>query len=458
MTDGGGRSQTGPSGVCTVLRLSAIEYQLTLIYMGPDRVKRDSIYRCKCELKRGRTPESGHTRLPPAEVIPNVVRQHEPDDDALKAAHPYGEGAPPGDNTNPPGDLAYRLTITDNHAVPGGTDLQVLLGRQGDAWSKLNHYQKQGWMNDVVPAVPFRVIVRKRVGGTRVDLDTAVRVLIEVKDPVEETELHPPQGRPPRKTKRRQFLERFFGKYNHARVYPTRGGDNGLDLFGGLRYPSSAHPGVQGTEAIRAAPYVAPPHIDRSPGKSAEVPIEQFTPASPSQQAPHKIVLDVTKVKETIGDEAVDVGIADFALTPWSPNHPPPAAVPASGDNYRFLLTLIDDQNQDVRARQEKNKDVWMTDHGRQNLPLPRAYVTGRVVVWRQQHRARRDQLATPARDLPTQSDRDCRPGRARRARTARLGADPPGAIPGTGLRPRIPRQEAHEERLRQVAVSHTRP
>jgi len=363
--------------------LNPIEYQITLIYLGPQRVLRDRIYRCKCELKRGETPDPGQTALPPLEVIPNVVRKSEPDGDALKAAHPYGEGAPPGDNTNPPGDPVYRITITDNHAVPGGMWRASLLSSGGDVFSKLDHYQIQGWMNDVTPAIPFRVIVRKRSGGTRVDLDTDVRVLIEVKDPAEEIELHALEGQPPEKTKRREFLEEFFGKYNHARARPTRGGDNGVDLFGGLRYPSSTHPGVQGPEVIRAAPYVPPPHVDRPSGELAAVPMGQFPPARPSQQGSHKVVLDVTKVKETVGDKTVDVGIADLALTPWNPDHPPPAAVPASGDNYRFLLTLIDNKDQDVRARQEKNKGVSLSDHGRRDLPLPRAYVTGRFVVWR---------------------------------------------------------------------------
>ena len=63
---------------------------------NPYRVTRDGTYRCKCELRKGETPQSGQVGLPPLELIPNLVHHTSPDEDTLKAAHPYNEGAPPG--------------------------------------------------------------------------------------------------------------------------------------------------------------------------------------------------------------------------------------------------------------------------------------------------------------------------------------------------------------------------
>lgn len=382
MAEGEKKSQPGPSGARTVASLNPIRYQLRLVYMGRDRVTRGSTYRCKCELKKGETPQSGPAGLPPLELIPNLVHHTNPDEDALKAAHPYNEGAPPGDNTNPSGDQVYRLAFTDNHAIPGGQDLETLLGRKGDGTSKIDHYLKQGWMPDVLPAVPFRVVVRKFSGGTPVPLDTPVRVLIEIKDPAEEIEVHPLRSQKPRKTRPRKFLEKFFARHNQPKANPTRGGDNDATVFRGLRDPSASHPGVQGTDVIRVAPYHAHPLADRPSGEPAKVGFEEFTPAT-SHQGSHKIVLDVTKVQETVDKKKVAIGVADFALTPWKPALDAPTAVPAGGDNYRFLLTLIDDQDQDVRTREEGRKRVSLIDHVREDLPLPRAYVTGRFVVWR---------------------------------------------------------------------------
>ena len=69
----------------------------------------------------------------------------------------------------------------------------------------------------------------------------------------------------------------------------------------------------------------------------------------------------------------VKIGIADFILNP----------LPIGGDNYRFLLWLVDKSGKDVRDTKVNDADVSLLDDKKDDIPKPRAYCTGRFVIWR---------------------------------------------------------------------------
>lgn len=349
------------------MRLNPIRYQIKLLYMGQDRIAKDATYRCKCELFPGDKADPNATPMAALTVIENIVTGDDPAPEALEAAQFLDQG---GTHKNPPNDSVFRITPTDNHAIPA-SDLQRLLGPDADSISKPDHYQQSGWMPDISPAVPFRVIVRKFSEGTQIPMDVPVRVVIELKDPPEEIDVHPAPD-PAKKSARRVFMEKFFAKNNHASSDPTEGGDNASTDFAGKRNPTGAKGAPNGVDLIKAAPYTAPPTIDEANQSPAPITFGSLTAAA-AHKSTHRVVLDLTKVSETVNKKPVDIGVADFAFLPW----------PAGGDNYRFLLTLVDAADVDVRDRKEKNKGVSLIDHAKQMIPTPRMYTTGRFVMWR---------------------------------------------------------------------------
>jgi hypothetical protein len=67
------------------------------------------------------------------------------------------------------------------------------------------------------------------------------------------------------------------------------------------------------------------------------------------------------------------IGVVDFAMLPGA----------CGGDNYRMLLTLLDSSGTDARKNKESNVTVFVQDDSGTVIPSPRAYTTGRFIVWR---------------------------------------------------------------------------
>lgn len=359
MSDIGKKRQLGQTGSRTIVQLKAVRYKITLSYLGHERIQHDEDdYRCIYELQRG---EAAITTFP--DVIKNQVRESDTTEEDDKAATPTEEG---GDATNPSDDQVYRVMVTDNHGMRSADS--SLLGRggspDGDSVSKPENYEDSGggkrdWMPDVSPAVPFRIVVRKMIGVTPVDLDQPVKVKCEIKDPVEEFSQN--DGR------RRTFLEEFFKKYNKDSDDPDDGDDNAHDDFGGLRDPDNPE-GVKATDVLKKVTYDSPPTTDVSTGETqAEVEFSDLSDAT--AEGDMGASFELTEVD----DNGVKVGVADMAFLPY----------PAFGDNYRFLLSLIDGGGTDLRETQENGVDVEVLDDADTKIEKPRAYTTGRFVMWK---------------------------------------------------------------------------
>lgn len=395
----GEKTQAGAAEKRTVLQLEPAKYQITLLYLGHDRIEHDEDeYRCKYELQEGEV-----TIAAKLHKIPNIVRgeNEDLDEHAINTATP-GKNADP---VNPPGDKKYRVMITDNHGMRSAES--HLLGRpEGDTESKPVNYEKvdgdekKNWMPDIEPAVPFRVVVRKLFGDTPVDLEdshqaTDLKAVFEIKDPVEEFDQN--SGQP------RLFLEGapaapgtpavegFFTKYNREDENPDPGDDNALGKpknrwFKGIRTPSHDDRGVKAVDVLKEVEYTDPPEIDEVPEGDSSLNVVSFsklTAATVHEAMNAKF--DLTTKGEDGNDltdeNGVRVGVADLAFCPW----------PAGGDNYRFLITLLDSKDKDVRDDENKENGVpaKLLDHAGGEIPgktdesEARAYTTGRFIIWK---------------------------------------------------------------------------
>jgi len=335
----------------TVVQLRPVRYQLSLYYLGHDRIAHHpQHYRCRYEFQRGQT-----TLVATPALLANRVRAAHTDAASSRAATPANRG---GDASNPADDELFRLVILDNHGMR--TADAGLLGRPaGDRTSKPASYQQRGWMPDVIPAVPFRAVVKKFIGDQQVDLTESLRLVVEIKDPVEEFDQT--DGA------RRAFLEGFFRKYNRTDSNPDAGDDNALRAFAGAREPSAAKPGVRATTVLRRVAYVAPPVSDTGASTPNSVQWSQLTsaPAYGSMRAKFDV--------RPVTDGPLKVGVADFVFRP----------PPVGGDNYRLLLTLRDNSDKDVRDKKINGLDIAVHDDANEPIAKPRAYTTGRIVLWR---------------------------------------------------------------------------
>ncbi len=371
---GGTAKQTGPSAATTVVRLQPVSYRLTLIYLGHDRIARAATggggavdrpppYRCRYEVSGDLIDPWSGQPSPMGQLarILNVVAPDETHQDTVKAATPVSQG---GTNARPIFDTLHRITILDNHATRTAENLNLLGSPGGDNTSNVAYYRARGWMPDIWPAVPFRIIVRKYIGDRQVNIDQPIKPVLEIKDPPEE--LTQNDGA------RRRFLNDFFTKYNRNTGSVTTGDDNAPTAFKGARTHPGDSPGFKASDVIRVMPYKNEPVVDRSdtPIPADRVQFDELT--NPSEHQTVKVRFDLTEVDERVGTTDVKVGVADFAFMPF----------PVAGDNYRFLLTLLNG-DQDIRDTRENGANVIFKDDRSRVIPKPRAYVTGKFTIWK---------------------------------------------------------------------------
>ena len=364
------KKQDGTQEKRTVLQLQPVKYKLSLVYLGHERIKRDEPtkklkktdspppYRCRLELRKGQGPADA--LLDTVQVIPNQVRHGTNDDASVKAAKPADDG---GDWSNPPADEVYKIRILDNHGTRTAENLD-LLGNDGDKNSNIKYFNDRGWIPDVYPALPFRVVLRKFVGDEQVDYDAKLKVVVEVKNPVEEFAQN--DGR------RRTYLEDFFNKYNRTDANPDPGDDNALSWFQGQRKPSASHPGVKAKEVLRKVKYKNKPDVDVHTADNKDIIDFKKDTSSASAHEKYKAIFDFDEAKESPADGGKKVGVADMVFAPW----------PAGGDKFRMLFTLVDGKK-DVRQTKENGLDVTVVDDDDKQIDKPLAYVTGRFIIWR---------------------------------------------------------------------------
>lgn len=385
--EAGERQEPGMSKHRTVFRLTPVTYKISLFYLGPKRIRHaaanTSGYHCHFELKRG------NKELDPLEVLPNIVRGKTPDDDVEPVAKPLDQG---GDSRTPDGESPYRLIVLDNHGSRKGDDMT---GAGQDTESRPANYTRHNFDEDIYPDVPLRVVVRKFVGSKQVDLDPAdVKVLWEIKDSKEWTSRIG-------NARARQFIEKFL---KDDRLDPAKEcDDNASETYGGYRPPrASGAPGVKADKVLFELPYVPQPPVARlvapptpeaegggssgrrkkkkrrdtapspSPLENVQDHPEPLTPVT--LQDSYRGVTTLTPVDEPLsGDKTVKVGVSDVLFRPY----------PANGDDYRFLLRLVDSSGTDIRQTKDQQRTVHLADDARQEIPEPRCYTTHQVMMWR---------------------------------------------------------------------------
>jgi hypothetical protein len=366
------KTQPGKSEARTVLQLEPVRYVMNLVYLNDTRIKHKktdpNAYRCKFALHENTTAINDLVA-----EIPNIVGPNDKDEADDKAAKPAEKG---GDYTAPKKDTMYRLLVTDNHGMRASET--NLLGDDGDNESRVENYRKvdgdkPSWFPDVRPAVPFRVVVRRFTGRAPEDIIPGLKVVVEIKDPVEEFEKDD--------TNRKKFLQKFFDKYNREDKVPDPGDDNANNWFGpakpdgnGMRTPSYKHPGVVATEVLKTMPYKDKPKLDKPEPLPQQLEFSELTDAA--AHGAYNAEFALTEVEEERFGKKIKVGVADFVFYPY----------PASGDNFRFLLTLVNAAGKDVReddGPDNNNSFATLEDNDQRPIAKPRAYTTGRIVLWR---------------------------------------------------------------------------
>lgn len=360
------KKEAGAVATKTVVQLRRAKYAVSLHYLGRHHVATDEPrYRGNFVLYKNK---GVLTSLAPP--MPNVVRGKNPDKKSKEAATPALAG---GGLANPTGDIEYKLAVTDNHALPGAdTDL---LGDKGDNVSRNRYYKRadRKWWRDVFAYVPFRVVVRKYLtdkDGKKwdpVDMPDDVQVCIEIKDPAEDTSYQAGPVRP--------FLRDFFAKYNRKGLNPSKGEDNAHLWFGGLRQvnwegTTYDHPGGMAASVIRSMPVIEPPFVDQPPPKKSAIAPHRLKRVNRWKEMLGK--LDLTVRQDKVSKKKV--GMADLALRSFA----------IGGDNYRFLLSLIAKADgTDLRKKKFNNVYMSVVDDQKTEIPHPRAYTTGRILVFR---------------------------------------------------------------------------
>ncbi|MFZ2873570.1 MAG: hypothetical protein WAZ94_03720 [Phycisphaerales bacterium] len=358
-----------------VSTLLPVRYQISIIYLGDSRIRPDMSsdpaadmmipppYRCRYRLLEHVGADGAERSVAPLTPIPNQVREFDTGATNDAAAKFFSAG---GTAVNPTRDGVYKIMVTDNHGTRTAENLD-LLGNNGDTNSNPAYYKARGWMGDVIPAVPFRIVVRRFIGNDQFDVPTGFKAVVQVKDAKEELDQN--DGR------RRTFLNDFFKKYNRNDGHDTEGDDNMLARFAQdseLAREANQH-GYNATKVLRKLTYASQPLIATS---SATLAQQQWSDTSPSQAAGSEA--RATKFDLELKDETlpngttVKTGIADFVFTPW----------PAGGDNHRFLIGLFKGSD-DIRDTREQRRTVQLTDDHDSVIRKPRMYTTPRFVFWR---------------------------------------------------------------------------
>jgi hypothetical protein len=345
----------------TVVQLQPVKLQISLFYMGHDRIaKKAGTDNCNYELHHDTADAPGPAMIA-STLLPNMVRGLLDTDPLAKPALSHLDA---GTQANPAVDEIYRIVFLDNHGV-SRKDLNDVFGGK---LAKPGSYTKRKWMPNVSPAVPFRVVIKKFVGDTQVDMCDDVEVVIEIKDPREEFDQN--DGN------RRTFLESFFTKYNRTDANPSLGDDNGLKKFAGLREPSAGYPGCKATNLLKKATYKSPPVAGI--GAPAPDAVAFSSLGSPTSVGSDRAAFSLKAVKD--GDK--QVGVTDFALLP----------PPVGGDNYRFLIRLRGTvsagktkatNKTDVREAKLNGQNIIVLDDASTELKGKCNYTTGRFVMWR---------------------------------------------------------------------------
>ncbi|MGA2498906.1 MAG: hypothetical protein ABSH20_14280 [Tepidisphaeraceae bacterium] len=356
----------------TVVQLHPVSYQIFLYYLGHDRVSRDATnYRCKYKLKKEDGPsvgtvdaaraDPGATLVNAPAVIANILPEADPKADTSKPALP---AAQKGDSSNPNPDEIYRIVVVDNHAV-AKADLNAVFG---GALSKPDSYNTRGWMPEVQPVVPFRVVVKKFIGDVQADVAEDLEVLLEVKDPREEFD----QTDGPRLT----FIKGFFKKYNgKTGGADTTGNDNALKTFAGLREPAKTAC-VKASGVFKGLPYTKPPIA----GEVAAPDKAKWADLKVLEELGTRAKLKLENVPGLPGENKRKIAVADFAFLP----------APVNGDNYRILLSLRGmvekgvTENKELQTQKVNGAPVKVYDAARKEIKVPCAYTTGRFVMWRE--------------------------------------------------------------------------
>ena len=237
----------------------------------------------------------------------------------------------------------YRVLVTDNHGMKGR-----LHGNTRDSMnaSKPAQYVANGWMRDVMAAVPLEAVVLKTSDKKQLTFGASdVRVVWEVIDPAENLaiiELFKGAGNPASGADRpKAWLTRMFADagFQSPTLGPDSVNDNCPTTYGGVR------PAAGGVTPAPSVLFKAPLSTASPAGLDAFAGIAN---SGASAVAPGK------------DKDGLPVGLSRVFFRP----------PPIGGDNYRFRISLVDADGNKVKFKNADGKTVEFIE-------------TGTFTVWR---------------------------------------------------------------------------
>jgi hypothetical protein len=221
----------------------------------------------------------------------------------------------------------YRIMVHDNHALKDSES--DMLGSDGDKTSKTENYKNNNWIRDINPAIPLRIEVRKIKDGQEVEIDKDTLFLnFELSDP--EEDLSPiDQGMNPPRPK--ELIEKFGKTFKRLpNDDSSKEDDNAPEIFDGLR---------------TADKKVSPSSV-------------LFGTTIPLI----KVNEDVSRISIVPDKDSSSkpIGLSDITFIPRA----------VGGDNYKFIITVIDKGNKKLQLVDDSSNQV-------ENI------TTGKFTVWR---------------------------------------------------------------------------
>ncbi|HLJ45657.1 MAG TPA: hypothetical protein VKU01_06605 [Bryobacteraceae bacterium] len=348
MADKGKKEQEGQVAKLATMKLKPITYKIELQYLGDKHIKKeDAKYRCNYTIDDGTTSVAAGTTI--KNLVGGTPADNSADDLAAKRIPDGGKSGPPAT------DEARRLLITDFHTVRRADE------NLAQTTDRSKYYTDRSWMKDVQPAAPFRAIVRRFAGDTQIPVADALKLLVDLKDPVEEFDQQ--DGKP------KTFLEKFFKKYNHDTGNDSKGDDNQPTWGQAPTAKCREHPGQAGYKATNVISKLAYKQWDMGTDLNS---VDDLSDAA--EEAVIGALMDMTQTDEKLKPSGTEkVYVADFAMRPF----------PTGGDNYRMLLTVRKGTD-DLRSIKENGALIKLFDSDSKEITKPRAYVSGKFTIWKQ--------------------------------------------------------------------------
>ena len=231
----------------------------------------------------------------------------------------------------------YRVFVHDNHAMRTGGAHRVspLYHDVTPFVGKPENYAGEGWMRDVRPAVPLRVVLVKKSTDSKKELpfdEDEVKVIWKTLDPAVEPEVMEEAPFNPSPIPKK-FMKEFFSRWkrvtNGSKAEDDNVSNQFYDVDGGENVRVRDFP-IDPTHTLFKTPFV-PAAVER---------LDRFSTGTDRASSAVKPGVDKESKKPN--------GVSEVVFRPE----------PVGGDNYKFVLGLVDKDGNPLKFIGPEGKEV----------------------------------------------------------------------------------------------------